>query len=114
MFLALGLLLCSVAAFPTESPQYDSKQLAQNYNREQVVRAYYISGDRLNMIKIKIADGKVIQYANGKNNGRDFWVSAGNADIMRTQFQYDGELAQEFQYKACISTMFARVLWIYF
>lgn len=54
-----GLLVCSFAAFATESAQYDdSKLLAQGYSYEQVVRAYYVNGGRLEMLKIKIAGAK--------------------------------------------------------
>ena len=58
------------------------KVIAQAYTREQVLRAYYMSGGKLNMLKIKIAGNKVIQYSTEKNNGQDFWLSAGNADIL--------------------------------
>lgn len=115
LFLVASLLFCSVAAFATESLQYDdSKLLAQGYSYEQTVRAYYVNGGRLEMIKIKIASGKVVQYAVGKYNGRDDWRSAGNSDILRTSYQYDGELAREFENKAYIQISVGNILTIYF
>ncbi|MBD5207757.1 MAG: hypothetical protein HDS79_05765 [Bacteroidales bacterium] len=115
MLLMAGLLVCSLAAFATESAQYgDSKLLAQGYSYEQVVRAYYVNGGRLEMLKIKIAGGKVVQYAVGKYNGRDDWRSAGNSDILRTNYQYDGELAREFENKAYIQISVGNILTIYF
>lgn len=110
-----GLLVCSFAAFATESAQYyDSKLFAQGYSYEQVVRAYYVNGGRLEMLKIKIAGGKVVQYALGKYNGMDDWRSAGNTDILRTSYQYDGELAREFENKAYIQISVGNILTIYF
>ena len=110
-----GLLVCSFAAIATESAQYnDSKLLAQGYTYEQVVRAYYVNGGRLEMLKIKIAGGKVVQYAVGKYNGRDDWRSAGNTAILRTNYQYDGELAREFDNKAYIQISVGNILTIYF
>ncbi len=115
MLLVVGLLACSVAAFATESPEYDdSKLLAQGYSYEQVVRAYYVNGGRLEMLKIKIAGGKVVQYSVSKYNGRDSWLYAGNADILRTTYQYDGDLAREFENKAYIQISVGNILTIYF
>lgn len=115
MLLVAGLLACSLTSFAMGSSQYDdSKLLAQGYSYEQVVRAYYVSDGRLEMIKIKIAGGQVVQYAVGKYNGRDDWRYAGNADILRTQYQYDGELAREFENKAYIQISVGNILTVYF
>lgn len=115
MLLVAGMLIGSFAAFATESPLYDdSKLLAQGYSYVQVVRAYYVSNGRLEMLKIKIAGGKVVQYAVGKYNDRDDWRSAGPTEILRTSYQYDGELAREFENKAYIQISVGNILTIYF
>lgn len=115
MLLLAGVLVCSLATFATESQQFDdSKLLAQGYSYEQTVRAYYVNGGRLEMLKIKIAGNKVVQYAIGKYNGRDDWRSAGNSDILRTSYQYDGELAKEFENKAYIQISVGNIITIYF
>ena len=106
MLLVAGLLFCSVAAFATESPQYDdSKLLAQNYNQERVVTAYYVNGGQLVRIKIKVSGSFVTAYSTGKDYvGQEQWHSLPNCSIRKTNSSFDGsELAREFDYTATLS-----------
>lgn len=105
MLLVAGLLFCSVAAFATESPQYDdSKLLAQNYNQERVETAYYVSGGKLVRIKIKINGSSVTHYSTGKDYlGKEQWHFVTNASIRKTNSSFDGELAREFDYTATLN-----------
>lgn len=105
MLLVASLLFCSVAAFATESSQYDdSKLLAQNYNQERVVTAYYVNGGQLVRIKIKINGNSVTHYSTGKDYvGQEQWHFVGNASIRQTNSSFDGQLAREFDYTATLN-----------
>lgn len=116
ILLLAGLFVNSFTIFATTESHknYIPTTTIQSYNNERVVRAYYVSAGRLEMLKIKIVGSKVSQYAIGKYNGQDDWRSAGSTDILRTSYQYDGELAKEFSNKAYIQIAVGKILTIYF
>lgn len=105
MLLVAGLLVCSFSAFATESPQYDdSKLLAQNYNREQIVTAYYVSGNQLCRIILRISGGYVTGYCTGKNFlGQYEFTFVPNASIRATNTSFDGDIAREYSNTATLN-----------
>lgn len=106
MLLVAGVLISSLAAFAIEPLTNDgSMLLAQNYNREQVVRAYYVSGGQLASIKIKISGSQVVAYSTGKDAvGRENWVSVlPHASIRSTNSSFDGNMAREFDNTATLT-----------
>lgn len=106
MLLMAGLLVCSLATFATESSQNDgSMLLAQNYNREQVVRAYYVSNGQLASIKIKISGSQVVAYSTGKDYvGNENWTAViPHASIRATNSSFDGNMAREFDNTATLT-----------
>lgn len=105
MLLVAGLLVCSFSAFATESPQYDdSKLLAQNYNREQIVTAYYVSGNQLCRIILRVSGSYVTGYTTGKNYlGQYEFTYVPNASIRATNDTFDGQMAREYSNTATLS-----------
>ena len=105
MLLVVGMLMCSYAFFATGSPQYsDYKLLAQSYNQERVVTAYYVNGGQLVRIKILINGNHVTHFSTGKDYvGQEQWQFVGNASIRQTDFAFDGEIAREFDYTATLN-----------
>jgi len=105
MLLMAGLLVCSLATFAYEPASNDgSMLLAQYNNREQVVRAYYVSNGQLASIKIKINGSYVVAYSTGKDYvGNENWHNVQTpASITRTNSTFDGEMAREFNQKATL------------
>ena len=107
LFLVVGLLVCTMGTFAKESSkqQDDSKLLAQNYNREQIVTAHYVSNGQLVRLKIKISGSQVIAYSTGKDFvGNEQWTSViPHANITNTNSTFDGDLAREFSQKATLT-----------
>lgn len=100
-----GLLVCSFAAFATESAQYDdSKLLAQNYNSEQIVTAYYVNGNQLCRIILRVSGSYVTGYTSGKNYlGQYEFTFVPNASIRRTNDTMDGQMAREYSNTATLN-----------
>lgn len=105
MILVAWLLVCSLASFATESPQYDDSKLhAQNYNNEQIVTAYYVNGDQLCRIILRVSGGYVTGYTTGKNYlGQYEFTFVPNASIRRTNDTFDGQIAREYGYTATLN-----------
>lgn len=106
MLLVAGLLVCSLASFATPSSQQydDSKLLAQAYNNEQVVTAYYVSGNQLCRIILRVSGSYVTGYCTGKNYlGQYEFTFVPNASIRRTNDTMDGQIAREYSNTATLN-----------
>lgn len=99
-----GLLVCFFTASAIESSQYDdSKLLAQNYTREQIVTAYYVNGNQLCRIILRISGSYVTGYTTGKNFVGEYeFTYVPNASIRNTHDTMDGQLAREYKYTATL------------
>lgn len=102
----VGMLVCFMATFAIEQPKHQSgsKLLAQYYNQEQVVTAFYVSNNQLVRIKILIRGSQVVAYSSGKDPvGNEQWNSVIPAGITQTNSTFDGDLAREFNQKAVLN-----------
>lgn len=110
-----GLLVCSFAAFATESSQYDdSKLLAQNTSRVQIVTAYYVDGNQLCRIILRVEGSYVTGYTSGKNYLAKYeFTFVPNASIRSTNDTMDGQLAREYSNTATLN-IGGRSLKVYF
>ena len=98
-------LISTLAAVAIEpSSAAGSDLYAQNYNSEQVIRAYYVYNGRLVSIKVKINHNQVVAYSTGKDfAGRDNWVSViPPSSIRSTSYSFDGDMAREFSNTATL------------
>ena len=104
ILLLTGLILSSLTAVATDSFMNSDTALVQNYNREQTVIAYYVSGGQLVRLKIRTNGSQVTAYSTGKDFvGQETWHFVPNANIRETNASFDGQLAREFDYTATIS-----------
>lgn len=107
LFFIVSMLVCFMPTFAIELPKHQSgsKLLAQYYNKEQVVNAFYVSNNQLVRIKILIRGSQVVAYSSGKDpGGNEQWNSViPPAGITRTNSTFDGDLAREFNQKAILN-----------
>ncbi|MDE6754917.1 MAG: hypothetical protein K2J82_09955 [Muribaculaceae bacterium] len=100
-----GLLVNAFALPATELlPTTKQSLIAQYNNREQVLIAYYVNGNSLSRIKIKIEAGSVTFFSTGKDPvGNEQWqANIPRGNIVKTHSSIDGDLAREFDYKSTL------------